>query len=64
MLGCIQLKLENLEISKLENEGASHTGSRSTAGEKKLANREALRGSEGNGEIQKKVEGDFDEKRV
>ena len=23
MLGCIQLKLENLEISKLENEGAS-----------------------------------------
>ncbi|EJF45541.1 hypothetical protein [Capnocytophaga ochracea] len=53
-----------MEISKLENEGASHTGSRSTAGEKKLANREALRGSEGNGEIQKKVEGDFDEKRV
>ena len=44
--------------------GASRTGSRSTAGEKKLANREALRGSEGNGEVRKRGGGIFDEKRV
>jgi len=42
----------------------SHTGSRSTAGEKKLANREALRGSEGNGGFRKRGGRVFDEKRV
>ena len=44
--------------------GASRTGSRSTAGEKKLANGEVLRDSEGNGEVWKKVKRGFDEKRV
>ena len=44
--------------------GASRTGSRSTAGEKKLANGEALRGSEENGEVRKRGGGIFDEKRV
>ena len=44
--------------------GASRTGSRSTAGEKKLANREALRGSEGNGGFRKRGRRVFDEKRV
>ena len=44
--------------------GASRTGSRSTAGEKKLANREVLRDSEGNGEVRKRRGRIFDEKRV
>ena len=69
-------KWENEEISKwgasykLAPEeinfakGASHTGSRSTAGEKKLANGEVLRDSEENEDFQKKTEESFDEKRV
>ena len=44
--------------------GASRTGSRSTAGEKRLANGEVLRDSEGNGKERKKVKGVFGEKRL
>jgi len=41
------------EISKLENERM-----------RKLANGEALRGSEGNGKLRKGIERSFDEKRL
>ena len=44
--------------------GASHTGSRSTTDEEKLANGEVLRDSEGNGEVRKRGGRVFDEKRV
>ena len=43
---------------------ASHTGSRSTAGGEKLANGEGLRSSEENGEVRKRAERSFGEKRV